>query len=191
MGVNFLELGESVDLSDVAPGSILVIEAATAILSGARKTPPAKMEELAAQMDIIYSKDAAVRTIIGALAINKRSAKKQTETLVNVAQFASKAARHDLAGDMFGGQNVTLDDVIKRFNHDTTSTETMGLPGGSGLAQNNVGEQAADQASTPDLATTEEPLTLRGQTPEEIAAEEEAKQAVAKAREGAQVERLP
>lgn len=190
MGVNFLELGESVDLSDVAPGSILVIEAATAILSGARKCPPVKMEELAVQMDITYSSD-EVRTIIDALAVNKRSAKRQTETLVNVAQFASRASRHDMAGDMFGGQNVTLDDVIKRFNHDTTSTETMGLPGGSGLAQNNVGEQAADQASTPDLATTEEPLTLRGQTPEEIAAEEEAKQAVAKAREGAQVERLP
>lgn len=153
----------------------LLIEAVISIISGARKNPRVTAAMLADQQDITHSSD-TVREIIAMFARNIRSSNRQAEHLIDAANFAADAAQHNAAGDMFGGQNVALDNLIGRLvknGDDTTGQEDLGEQGRGGTNESNDAGQETVTSGTPGTGRDQE-LELQGQTNEEIIAAEQA-----------------
>ncbi len=123
---------------DIRP---LIIEAAKAVVNAGRQG--VSVTKLASQRDIVHSD--GVQIVLDMFARNVRSARRITETLNDAANIAATGAAHKAAGDMFGGESVTRQDVLRRFGDDTTGTQNLGQPGGRGAAQAHVQPRTADQ----------------------------------------------
>ena len=139
---------EGADALDIRP---LVVDAAKVIINAGRMG--VSVTKLSQQGDLTHS--AGVRTILNMFARNIRSAKAITEFLNNAAIFAADQAAHNAAGDMFGETGATRQDVLRRFENDTTSAENLGQPERGAIAQENAREAAIESVGSESARPTQ------------------------------------
>ncbi len=146
---------------DIRP---LIVEAATAVVNAGRQG--VSVTKLANQKDLAHSN--GVQVVLDMFAQNVRSAKRITEALNGAANYAAEGAAHNAAGDMFGGTGTVREDVLRRFDNDTTGTQDLGQSAGRGAAGQDVQRGAEDQAGRTGDRAAQEVRSAEAGTQQEV-----------------------